>query len=101
MVAGNRHAGEAAGRGLMTDMGIVRATRHKRRLAGRALARPALRHPAPALKNPGRNRGRERDEAQAKMKKAELEELKDKVHCAAVLERAGFALDVKESTRER
>ncbi|MER9527303.1 hypothetical protein NKI96_27645 [Mesorhizobium sp. M0292] len=43
MVAGNRHAGEAAGRGLMTDMGIVRATRHKRRLAGRALARPALR----------------------------------------------------------
>ncbi|ESW84254.1 hypothetical protein X773_09990 [Mesorhizobium sp. LSJC285A00] len=35
------------------------------------------------------------------MKKAELEELKDKVHCAAVLERAGFALDVKESTRER
>ncbi|MER8515766.1 hypothetical protein NKH47_22820 [Mesorhizobium sp. M1060] len=43
IVAGNRHAGEAAGRGLMTDMGIVRATRHKRRLAGRALARPALR----------------------------------------------------------
>ncbi|MBA8908045.1 DUF3991 and toprim domain-containing protein [Aminobacter ciceronei] len=34
------------------------------------------------------------------MEKAELEELKDKVPCAAVLERAGFALDLKESTRK-
>ncbi|RUV50029.1 DUF3991 domain-containing protein, partial [Mesorhizobium sp. M5C.F.Ca.IN.020.29.1.1] len=34
------------------------------------------------------------------MEKADLEELKDKVPCAAVLERAGFALDVKESTRK-
>jgi hypothetical protein len=34
------------------------------------------------------------------MEKAELEELKDKVPCAAVLERAGFALDVKQSTRK-
>jgi hypothetical protein len=34
------------------------------------------------------------------MEKAELEELKDKVPCAAVLERAGFALDVNESTRK-
>ena len=34
------------------------------------------------------------------MEKAELEVLKDKVPCAAVLERAGFALDVKESTRK-
>mgnify|MGYP002683146835 CR=1 FL=1 len=34
------------------------------------------------------------------MEKAELEELKDKVPCAAVLERAGFAIDVKESTRK-
>jgi len=33
------------------------------------------------------------------MEKAELEELKDKVPCAAVLERAGFSIDVKESTR--
>ncbi|HEY8357762.1 MAG TPA: DUF3991 and toprim domain-containing protein [Ramlibacter sp.] len=33
------------------------------------------------------------------MKTEELEELKDKVPCAAVLERAGFALDLKESTR--
>ncbi|MER8406833.1 hypothetical protein NKH16_19185 [Mesorhizobium sp. M1307] len=32
------------------------------------------------------------------MEKTELEELKDKVPCAAVLERDGFALDVKEST---
>ncbi|CDX12141.1 conserved hypothetical protein [Mesorhizobium plurifarium] len=34
------------------------------------------------------------------MEKAELERLKDEVPCAAVLERAGFALDVKESTRK-
>lgn len=34
------------------------------------------------------------------MKKAEIEELKAKVPCAAVLERAGFTLDVKESTRK-
>ena len=34
------------------------------------------------------------------MEKAELEELKDKVPCAAVLERAGFALDLRESTRK-
>jgi len=34
------------------------------------------------------------------MEKAELEDLKAKVPCAAVLERAGFALDVKESTRK-
>ncbi len=34
------------------------------------------------------------------MEKAELQELKDKVPCAAVLEREGFALDVKESTRK-
>ncbi|MBB6469430.1 hypothetical protein HNQ96_005320 [Aminobacter lissarensis] len=34
------------------------------------------------------------------MEKAELEQLKEKVPCAAVLEREGFALDVKESTRK-
>jgi subtilisin family serine protease len=34
------------------------------------------------------------------MERAELEELKNKVTCAAVLEREGFALDVKESTRK-
>jgi hypothetical protein len=34
------------------------------------------------------------------MEKAELEELKAKVPCAAVLENAGFALDVNESTRK-
>ncbi|KAA3498005.1 DUF3991 domain-containing protein [Rhizobium rhizogenes] len=33
------------------------------------------------------------------MEKQELEELRDRVPCAAVLERAGFAIDVKESTR--
>ncbi|WP_051442834.1 hypothetical protein [Mesorhizobium sp. WSM3626] len=34
------------------------------------------------------------------MEKAKLEELKDKVPCAAVLEHVGFALDLKESTRK-
>jgi len=34
------------------------------------------------------------------MEKTELEELKEKVPCAAVLEHFGFALDVKESTRK-
>ena len=34
------------------------------------------------------------------MEKAELQELKDKVPCPAVLEREGFALDAKESTRK-
>ncbi|TPJ31563.1 DUF3991 and toprim domain-containing protein [Mesorhizobium sp. B2-7-2] len=34
------------------------------------------------------------------MEKAEIEGLKDKVPCAAVLERAGFALDIKQSTRK-
>lgn len=34
------------------------------------------------------------------MEKQELEELKGKVPCAAVLEHLGFTLDVKESTRK-
>jgi hypothetical protein len=34
------------------------------------------------------------------MERSELDELKEKVCCAAVLEREGFALDVKESTRK-
>lgn len=33
------------------------------------------------------------------MEKSELEELRDRVLCAAVLDKAGFAIDVKESTR--
>jgi hypothetical protein len=33
------------------------------------------------------------------MEKRELEDLRDRVSCAAVLEQAGFAVDVKESTR--
>jgi len=39
-------------------------------------------------------------EARGRMEKAELQELKDKVPCAAVLEHEGFALDAKESTRK-
>lgn len=34
------------------------------------------------------------------MEKQKLEELRDLVPCAAVLARAGFAIDVKESTRK-
>lgn len=34
------------------------------------------------------------------MEKAELEELKEKVPCSAVLEHRGFSLDLKESTRK-
>jgi len=34
------------------------------------------------------------------MEKNDLEELRDRVPCAAVLETAGFAIDVKESTRK-
>ena len=34
------------------------------------------------------------------MEKADLEELRGKVPCSAVLEDAGFALDLKESTRK-
>ncbi|WHA44270.1 MULTISPECIES: DUF3991 and toprim domain-containing protein [Agrobacterium] len=33
------------------------------------------------------------------MEKKELEDLRDRVQCAAVLEKAGFAIDLKESTR--
>ncbi|WP_454858502.1 DUF3991 domain-containing protein [Rhizobium binxianense] len=33
------------------------------------------------------------------MEKKEIEELRDRVSCAAVLEKAGFAIDLKESTR--
>ncbi len=33
------------------------------------------------------------------MEQRELEELKGRVLCAAVLEKAGFAIDLKESTR--
>ena len=33
------------------------------------------------------------------MKRAKIVELKEKVNCGALLERAGFAVDVKESTR--
>lgn len=35
-----------------------------------------------------------------KMEKTDLEDLREKVHCSAVLEQAGFALDLKESTRK-
>jgi len=34
------------------------------------------------------------------MEKNELKELRDRVQCAAVLEQAGFAIDLKESTRK-
>ena len=50
-------------------------------------------------------RGKEKKERRTQgragkdMEKNELEELRDRVPCAAVLEKAGFAIDMKESTR--
>jgi len=41
-----------------------------------------------------------RKSAGSEMEKNELEELRDRVPCGAVLEQAGFAVDVKESTRK-
>lgn len=41
-----------------------------------------------------------RESAGKIMEKQKLEDLRDRVPCAAVLERAGFAIDVKESTRK-
>lgn len=35
-----------------------------------------------------------------RMEKTDLEELREKVPCSLVLEQAGFALDLKESTRK-
>lgn len=40
-----------------------------------------------------------RESAGRKMKKQELEDLRERVPCAAVLEQAGFTVDLKESTR--
>ncbi len=39
-------------------------------------------------------------DAEERMEKAELEELRGRVACGAVLETAGFAVDLKESTRK-
>lgn len=79
----------------------IRATRHKRRLAGRALARLALRGIQFLHRKSGAELKRREREARAEQDgKAATEELKGKVPCAAVLEHLGFALDVKESTRK-
>lgn len=51
-------------------------------------------------------RGKEKKERRTQgragrtMEKNELEELRDRVSCAAVLEKAGFAIDLQESTRK-
>lgn len=53
--------------------------------------------------NCGRHESGEKGGASAPgriMEKQKLEELRDRVPCAAVLEQAGFAIDVKESTRK-
>lgn len=44
-------------------------------------------------------KGRTPRRPEVRMKTEEVEHLKDRVSCAAVLEKAGFAIDVKESTR--
>jgi hypothetical protein len=70
--------------------------------ASRALAPFALRGVRKGLREV---RGKEKKERRTQggagkdMEKNELEELRDRVPCAAVLEKAGFAIDMKESTR--
>ena len=44
-------------------------------------------------------KGRAPRRSEVRMEKKEVEHLKDQVSCAAVLEKAGFAIDVKESSR--
>src|SRR5690606_33280891 len=66
------------------------------RPCSRRLVRPWRRCCAKSVdeeRRSGRWRGRRQ------MKKAKIAELKEKVNCGALLERAGFAVDVKESTR--
>nr|ASK43687.1 hypothetical protein [Agrobacterium radiobacter]ASK43817.1 hypothetical protein [Rhizobium rhizogenes] len=46
-----------------------------------------------------RRKGGRKGASGIQMEKKELEELRDRVQCAAVLEQAGFAIDLKESTR--
>ncbi|MDI6837950.1 MAG: hypothetical protein QMD99_19865, partial [Rhizobiaceae bacterium] len=41
-----------------------------------------------------------RESAGKRMEKQELEDLRERVPCGVVLEQAGFAVDVKESTRK-
>ncbi len=73
------------------------------RLPRRALAPFALRGPGQAIPQiAGREKedkkgGRER--AGKHMRKEELEDLRDRVPCGALLEQAGFAVDRQESTR--
>ena len=70
--------------------------------ASRALAPFALRGVRKGLRE---GRGKEKKERRTQgragkaMEKNELIELRDRVLCAAVLENAGFAIDLKESTR--
>jgi hypothetical protein len=44
--------------------------------------------------------GKARYSREAAMERKDIEELKERVPCAAVLEQAGFAVDLKESTRK-
>jgi hypothetical protein len=44
--------------------------------------------------------GKARHGREAEMERKDIEELKERVPCAAVLEQAGFAIDLKESTRK-
>lgn len=73
-------------------------------LVGRALAPFALRGPperGPAnCGEKGNGQERRTRQRRQKMKKNELEELRDRIPCAVVLEQAGFAVDLKESTRK-
>jgi len=75
---------------------------HDPTIASRALAVFALRGLPKGVGKPTGKEGLWRPIAgrsEGKMKRREIEALRDQVSCAAVLEHAGFAIDAKESTR--
>jgi len=74
-----------------------------RQLPVRALAGSALRGRRVWSRDPAEKederKGRTPRRPKERMKTKEVEDLKSRVSCAAVLEKAGFAIDAKESTR--
>lgn len=93
----------AGGKGSFAAAGTADSQGADLHLAGRALAPFALRGSPERVpqtagrKETGRKGGRE--SAGTKMEKQDLEDLRERVPCGVMLEQAGFAVDVKESTR--
>lgn len=88
----------AAGKGSCAAPDAIITPRQNCRLSSRALACLALRGLRVATLRK-RERKPERKGREENMEQSELEELKEKVFCPAVLETAGFAIDKRESTR--